>query len=49
MNVFGNPPGCDSPVPASRIGDAVLPPHDVLWRMHEDADGNGWYPGEAPR
>lgn len=27
----------------------VLKEHDAHWRMHEDAEGNGWYPGEAPR
>ena len=37
--------------PATKCGvrKCVLDEHDPRWMQHIDAEGHGWYPGEAPR
>ena len=35
--------------PQCGVRNCVLPPHDARWMQHIDAEGNGWYAGEAPR
>lgn len=35
-------------MPRCPVARCVRPEHP-LWEMHQDAQGNGWFPGEAPR